>query len=71
MQYYAIDRIEGGFAVCEDDDGARVILPLAQVPDGAREGDVLALEDGRYTVDAPETARRRAQARALEDELFR
>ena len=43
-----VDRIEGGFAVCETDNGQR-LLPLADLPGGVREGDVLAMLDaGAY-----------------------
>ena len=45
---YTIDRFEdGGLAVLETDAGESVMVPRAQVPPEAREGDVLLELDGR------------------------
>ena len=46
-----IDRIEGGIAVCETEDGRRE-LPLAGLPAGVREGDCVGLR-GRQLADQP------------------
>ncbi len=62
--FLAVDRIEGGFAVCYDDNEQRYDLPLCDVdlPEQIGEGDVLQLtEDGRLLPD-PEEKRRRQQA---------
>lgn len=37
----SIERIAGETALCEDDEGKRVRLPRASLPDGAGEGDLL------------------------------
>ena len=56
-----IDRIEGGIAVCETEDGRRE-LPLAGLPAGVREGDCLFLDgDGRWHVDEQLTRQRREE----------
>ena len=71
MKYLSIDRFEGGFAVCEDDGGVLTSYPCALLPPGTHEGDVVALlPDGSFVPAPDETARRRAQIAALEDELF-
>lgn len=60
MYYYSIDRFDGDFAVCEDDNGDMIELLRTNIPDRAREGDVLAVDDmGNYYVDECETQRRR------------
>ena len=41
MEYYAIDRIEGNYAVCEKDGETMVNISRALLPDGAGEGNVL------------------------------
>ena len=47
MEYYAIDRIEGNYAVCEKDGETMVNISRALLPDGAGEGNVLRrLPDG-------------------------
>ena len=59
-----IDRIEGGIAVCETEDGRRE-LPLAGLPAGVREGDCLVCVDGSWQIDREETLRRRQQNHSL------
>ncbi|MDR0248918.1 MAG: DUF3006 domain-containing protein [Oscillospiraceae bacterium] len=56
-----VDRIEGGFAVCEDDGQNTVNLPLAELPEGAREGMYLRREGAAWVPDlrAEEAARER------------
>ena len=50
MEYYAIDRIEGNYAVCEKDGETMVNISRALLPDGASEGNVLRrLPDGTMT----------------------
>lgn len=41
----SIDRIEGGVAVLvlQEDPGQRLTVPVALLPPGCREGDILAL----------------------------
>ena len=40
MEYYAIDRIEENYAVCEKDGETMVNISRALLPDGAGEGNV-------------------------------
>ncbi len=58
----SIERIEGTIAVCEDDDGGQLRLPLHALPEGVREGDLLREEGSGWTVDREEAARRRNAA---------
>lgn len=66
-----VDRIENGFAVCEQDDGSFVDLPLECCAGTVREGDVLVRSGEGYHVDEAETAKRRDRAKRLSDGLFR
>ena len=50
-----IDRIEGGFAVCEKDDKEMVNIPLSDLPHGAKQGCVISIIDGSYVIDLEET----------------
>lgn len=55
-----VDRIEGDFALCEDEERRRFSLALADLPPGLGEGDCLRRMDaGRYAIDAGERERRR------------
>jgi hypothetical protein len=60
-KYLAVDRIEGEFAVCYDDDNQKYDIPLCDVdlPEDISEGDILKLdEDGRLGLDGEEKKRR-------------
>jgi len=66
---YTVDRTEGEFAVCEDEEGNFLDISLALLP-GVRPGDVINERDGKYVVDSDETARRRKRVVSLQSELF-
>lgn len=55
---WILDRIEGGIAVIETEEG-RLELPQQQLPPDVREGDVLVQTGSGICVDAAETSRRR------------
>lgn len=60
-RYFAVDRIENGFAVCYDDNEQRFDIPLCDVDlaGAVREGDVLKImEDGTLLPDREEKERR-------------
>lgn len=65
-----IDRFEGKFAVIETDEGMKDVH-ISLLPENAEEGDVLKLEDGKYSVDREETAVRRAAAASRLRRLLR
>ena len=65
MEYWSIDRLEERVAVCEDDNRQRREIPLVDLPEDVKEGDVLCRVDGRYRVDNRETERRRERNRKL------
>lgn len=56
-----IDRFEGELAVIET-DGGMIEINVSELPENAREGDVLVLENGRYAVDSEATEQRRKNA---------
>ncbi len=56
-----VDRIAGGFAVCEDEKLGIRNIPLEELPPGIREGSVLRARDGVFTLDAAEETKRRKQ----------
>lgn len=70
MEFWSIDRLEGSFAVCEDENRQRKEIPLADLPEGVKEGDVLRLASGMYQIDREETERRREENRRLLESLL-
>lgn len=64
---FTIDRIEGGYAVCIDDNGKPHDIELSLIESGAKPGDIIS--DG-YKILREETEKRRAEISALQDDLF-
>ncbi len=59
-----IDRFEGNFAVVETDSGM-VNIPKADMPNGAKEGDILNI-----VIDSCETASRKKRIEGKMNRLF-
>ena len=70
MRVYIIDRFEGSFAVCEEENGETIGLERARIPREAEEGDVLIHEAGVFRIDREQTARRREKMRRKLDRLW-
>ena len=65
-----IDRFEGSFAVCEDEDRNMVNIERSKLPPEAREGDVLYIDGGEYKVDAPATDARKRDIRKMTEDIW-
>ncbi len=70
MKQYGIDRFEGDIAVLVDGEGIAVSVSRAILPSGACEGDIVSFDGEKYSLDNQTTAEKRAEAKALIDELF-
>jgi len=67
---YIIDRIEGDLAVCEREDGSLEHILMYELPEGVREGSVLACEDGAWVLDTQAEAERRKRLFERQEGLF-
>ena len=66
-----VDRIEGALAVCEMDDKSMQNIALSELPVGVKEGDVLAVENGTYVIDAKQTKERSEHIAQKMNRLFK
>lgn len=57
-----IDRFEGEYAVLETENGMKNV-PRDMLPEEAREGDVLELQNGKYTINKKAAEKRRRELR--------
>lgn len=57
-----IDRFEGKYAVLETENGMKNVL-RDMLPEEAREGDVVELKNGAYTINKKAAEKRRRELR--------
>ncbi len=67
---YIIDRFEGEFAICEDENGVMHDIEKALLPANAAAGDCFKERNGAYVLDSQETARRREAIRRKLNSLW-
>ncbi|SKC86996.1 DUF3006 domain-containing protein [Maledivibacter halophilus] len=65
-----IDRFEGDYAVCEKEDRIMIDIEKSKLPSDAKEGDVIVLIDGKYSIDLEETNKRKKEIEKLIDDLW-
>ena len=54
-----ISRLKGTIAVCEDSDGDAVEIERSELPNEAKTGDVIVVENGKYSINAVATTMRK------------
>ncbi len=67
---YSVDRIEDGFAVCEDENGTFTNFELAILPENINEGDILLQSENGFSVLTDETEERRQKIAKLQKSIF-
>ncbi len=72
MKMLTIDRFEGTYAICEDGEQKYFAIEISELPQGAKEGDVLDIDDneGTLSINAEATAQKRSRAKKKQDKLF-
>lgn len=71
MQRLYVDRIEGDFAVCENEDGKIINLLLKELPKDIKDGSVLAVDDeGNTTHDYGREKERGEELFNMQNSLF-
>ena len=70
---YTIDRIEENIAVLFDDDDKKSDIPVAELPEDIKEGDILRFDDENqtYTVDKDRTVQVKSDIEARFKKLFK
>ena len=66
-----IDRFEGEFAVCEQADRTMVNILKDNIPQEAKEGDILIIEGDSIFIDVEGTAERKIRINRLMDDLWK
>ncbi len=72
MKKLSIDRFDGKYAICEDDDRRVFAIERSEIPKEAKRGDVLSISDeGEITIDEQETKARKKRIKKLQDSLWK
>ena len=67
---FTIDRFEGRYAVCIDDDGNVININRRKINRNVSVGDVLREENGKLVCDEAKTHSIKDEIIRLQDELF-
>ncbi len=69
----SIDRFEGAYVICQDDNEKLYAIEKKEIPDEAIPGDILSIDEntGELKVDKKETKIRKEKIKSLQDKLFR
>ncbi|MDV3427768.1 MAG: DUF3006 domain-containing protein [Bacillota bacterium] len=65
-----IDRFEGKFAVCQEENMNMVNIDRCRLPEGAKEGDVLIINNDGIIIDKAETERLKRQIEKLSKDIW-
>jgi hypothetical protein len=65
-----IDRFEGPYAVCEDENRKMINIEKTKLPRGAKEGSVLIIQGNNIEIDYNETENRKKRIKKLMDSLW-
>lgn len=72
MRKLIIDRFEGGYAICEEEGVEKLFgIDRQELPQDAKEGDVIEITDeGEISVNAEATRQRREKMAARQKKMF-
>ncbi|MDI9508470.1 MAG: DUF3006 domain-containing protein [Clostridiales bacterium] len=71
MKKYIVDRFEGDYAICEDENNLLINIEHSKLPPETKEGDCLIInKDGDFSIDVIATNDKRQEIRSKLDSLF-
>lgn len=69
---FSIDRFEGEFAICENQQTGKIIsIPKSDLPENAKPGDILKFENGKYVLDLEKTKKEQEIIQNMVSNLFK
>lgn len=71
MKFLSIDRFDGDYAICQDDEENMYSIKIQELPKDAKIGDILSLLPKKMLIlDRSETEIRKKRIKKLQDKLF-
>lgn len=72
MKKLIIDRFEGNYAICEDEERGIFAIEIVELPKGIEEGSVLNISDsGIISIDKKKTDDRREKIKNMQKDLWK
>ncbi len=71
MEFLIVDRIENGIAVLEKEDLSHIEISINELDFDIKEGSVLGFENGKYTENLDEEAKRRQRMLLLQRKVYK
>lgn len=65
-----IDRFEGTYAICEDEEKTIITIPKYKLPLGVKEGDIISIKNGFYQVNTEEIKKKKERVKFKMQKLF-
>lgn len=66
-----IDRFEGIYAVCEDEDGTMINIEKSTIEGNPIEGDIIVISENKIIVDQKATNQRQKEIEELTKDLWK
>ena len=66
----SIDRFEGEYAICIDENENTLKILIAKLPSGVKEGSILKKKDDLYILDDTQTNKRKENIKKLQNNLW-
>ncbi|MPM26267.1 hypothetical protein SDC9_72768 [bioreactor metagenome] len=67
---FIIDRFEGSFAVCEDEDGRMQNIERNLISGNPKEGDIIEKQGVLYNINSEETEKRKKEVEELMKDMW-
>lgn len=72
MKKLIIDRFEGIYAICENEDKSTFAIEKSELPKDVEEGSLILISDsGEIKLDKEETQKRKNNIKNLQNKLFK
>lgn len=70
--YYAVDRFENNFAICEDISNGKILnIEKIKLPNNTKESDIIYYRKGAYHIDIEKTIHRKEEIFNLINNLYK
>jgi len=71
MKYYSVDRFEGQYMICQDDNKKMFAFPLSELAVKPKEGEVISVDgEGVIAIDRKKTEELRGKVRKLQNSVW-